>query len=232
MHQLDAILFDMGGTLDGRGAWRDRFERLFAAVGVVRSRHERMRAFDYAERRSHTTDAMLTARLGELVTAHVGWQFEELGVDDPAIAQIVVERFVSEAAAAAAANRHVLAQLAARGLKLGLVSNACGNASAMCEEWGFAPHLSVVVDSHRVGVAKPDPDIFWHALRALDVPPVRAGFVGDSLDRDMKPAKSLGMWTCWVTDRPVAAAASPFVDAAVDDVGEVPARVMEIGCSR
>src|SRR5262245_44669925 len=31
---LDAILFDMGGTLDGRGAWRGRSRRLFLDLGV------------------------------------------------------------------------------------------------------------------------------------------------------------------------------------------------------
>jgi len=232
MHQLDAILFDMGGTLDGRGAWRDRFERIFVSTGLHRSRADRMRAFDYAERRSHTTPAMGTATLREHLAAHVGWQFEDLGIDDRALMRDIVDRFASEAAAAAATNRQVLADLAAQGFKLGLVSNACGNAAALCEESGYTPHLSVVIDSHRVGVAKPDAGIFWHALRALDVAPARTGFVGDSLDRDMKPAKALGMWTCWVADRPFDPAAAAFVDAVVDNVVDVPARLAAVSCTR
>jgi putative hydrolase of the HAD superfamily len=230
MHHLDAILFDMGGTLDGRGAWRERFGRLFEAAGIVRSRDDRMRAFDYAERRSHASDAMAGARLRELVGSHVRWQFEHLGIDEARAAQAIVDGFVAEVEVVSAANRRMLASLAAQGLRLGLVSNACGNAATLCEECGYAPHLSVVIDSHRVGVAKPDPAIFWHALHALGVAPSRAGFVGDSLDRDMRPAKALGMWTCWVTEGPIDTAAASIVDAVVADVAEVPARLAEVAC--
>lgn len=232
MQHLDAILFDLGGTLDGREAWRERFERLFADAGLIRSRDDRMLAFDYAERRTHTTAAMGSARLRELVAAHTAWQLENLNVDDPLLARSVVDRFVHETELVAAVNARMLATLAASGFKLGLVSNACGNAATLCDEWGYAPHLSVVVDSHRVGVAKPDAEIFWHALRALDVAPARTGFVGDSLDRDMKPAKALGMWTCWVTDRPLDPISAAFVDTVVDDVADVPARVADVLCSR
>src|SRR3954468_2725656 len=93
MPQLDPILFDMGGTLDGRGAWRERFERGFAEAGVFRSREERMRAFDYAEQRAHTTAAMSAARLRDHVSSHLGWQFEALRIDDGAAACAIVDRF-------------------------------------------------------------------------------------------------------------------------------------------
>jgi HAD superfamily hydrolase (TIGR01509 family) len=232
MHRLDAILFDLGGTLDGRGAWRERFERLFIAAGIVRSRDERMRAFDYAEQRCHATEAMGAARLRDHLSSHVAWQFEHLAIDDARAAQHVVDRFVAEVDAASAVNRRMLASLAADGYVLGLVSNACGNAATLCEESGYAQYLSVVIDSHRVGVAKPDPRIFRLALGALDVAPSRAGFVGDSLDRDMRPAKTLGMWTCWVTDTPADPAAAPWVDATVDDVAYLPSRLADVACSR
>jgi HAD superfamily hydrolase (TIGR01509 family) len=225
MRQLDALLFDMGGTLDGRGGWRDRFERLFAEAGVNRPRDERMRAFDYAEHRSHTGDCMLFAGLRQLVESHVAWQFEALRIDDGAIAHRVAERFIRDVETVAVANRRMLAALAAQGLKLGLVSNACGNAATLCAEYGYAPHLSVVIDSHRVGVAKPDAAIFQHALRALDTAAERAGFVGDSLDRDMKPAKALGMWTCWVADRALDPDSALYVDAVVEDVADLPTRL-------
>ena len=232
MYQLDAILFDMGGTLDGRGGWRDRFERLFAEAGVIRSRDERMRAFDYAERRSHAAGAMESARLRELVASHVDWQFEELRIDDPPVARAIVDRFVGDVETASAANRGMLAALAAQGFKLGLVSNACGNAATLCAEYGYARDLGVVIDSYRVGVAKPDVQIFWRALQALDVEPGRTGFIGDSLDHDMKPAKAVGMWTCWVTERSLDPTTAAFVDAVVKDVTELPARLAEMSCVR
>ena len=44
-----------------------------------------------------------------------------------------------------------------------------------------------------VGIAKPSPEPFLHALDELGVAPENAVFVGDSLTRDISPALDLGM---------------------------------------
>ena len=227
MSQLDAILFDMGGTLDGRGSWRDRSRRLFLEVGLDRfTQMQRAAAFDYADERSQSTPEMATAGLREMLRRHVGWQLESLGVDDPGVARDLVDRFASEAEQAAAVNRRVLATLHQRGYRLGLVSNACGNAAVLCEELGYSPAFSAVVDSHCFGRSKPDPAIFRHALALLQTSPARAGFVGDSLDRDMRPAKQLGMVTFWVADRALGAEPGGVADVRLDNVGELPERLL------
>src|SRR5688572_17100052 len=126
MSSLDAIMFDLGGTLDGRGAWRQRFHRLLHEAGIVCSHEERAAAFDFAETQTHATDKMATASLRELVTHHAAWQLEALGVDDAGAVRAMSDRFVADVEAATAANRVVLEELAGRGLKLAVVSNACG----------------------------------------------------------------------------------------------------------
>ena len=201
MRSLDAILFDLGGTLDGREPWRARFHRLFFEAGVECSDEERVRAFDYANQQSKATPEMADAGLSELLRRDIGWQFESLGIEDPELADRIVERFAAEVAEAAAVNRRVLAQLVEAGIRVGVVTNGCGNAAILCEEYGFLPFLSVLVDSHRFGHAKPDPAIFLHALTALGTPPDRTGFVGDSLDYDIEPAKAIGMRTFWIGGR-------------------------------
>src|SRR5688572_11244754 len=71
---IDAILLDMGGTLDGQGAWRDRFHGLFAEFGLERFSHtQRTDAFDYAEQRSHATAEMGTVGLRPMLHKHIGW---------------------------------------------------------------------------------------------------------------------------------------------------------------
>jgi hypothetical protein len=40
------------------------------------------------------------------------------------------------------------------------------------------------------------------------------------------------MWTCWVTDRPIDAAASAVADAVVEDVADLPSRLAEVACGR
>lgn len=198
---LRAILFDMGGTLDGDGQhWLDRFVALYAAAGVSLPRHAIRDAFDAAERQAGCDPDTMAASFEPMVDAHVGWQLAALGLGaDAALRRRLVAGFVAPARAAAAANARLLAELAARGLRLGVVSNGCGNVGRLCAEFGFGPSLSAIVDSRRVGLSKPDPAIFAHAAAALDVAPEATLMVGDSFDRDVRPAKRIGMHTAWIT---------------------------------
>jgi putative hydrolase of the HAD superfamily len=233
MRPVDAILFDMGGTLDGQGGWRDRFHRLFAEVGIDQfSRAQRTDAFTYAEQRAHLASEteMGTAQLRRMLEKHIGWQLEHLGLVDPAIEGAVVGRFVAEVERAVAINRVVLAALVEQGFRLGLVSNACGNADVLCEEFGYTPMLSAIVDSHRFGVSKPDPAIFRHALSLLHTPAGRTAFVGDSLDRDIEPAKRLGMTTVWIATTPATVPRPDEIpDATLASVAELPALLQRLG---
>jgi len=58
---------------------------------------------------------------------------------------------------------------------------------------GRGAPVEVVVDSHRVGVEKPDPAIFGFALRAMDLDPARCVYVGDSVRIDVAGARAAGL---------------------------------------
>ena len=79
-----------------------------------------------------------------------------------------------------------------------MVSNFYGNVRVICEEAGLAQSLSLILDSDRIGVSKPDPAIFLSALQKLDLPSSEVVFVGDSYERDMIPARKLGLKTVWL----------------------------------
>jgi putative hydrolase of the HAD superfamily len=100
--------------------------------------------------------------------------------------------------AAAAQSARLLADLSARGLRLGVVSNGCGNVDVLCEDLGYAPFLSLIVDSRQVGLCKPDPAIFTYAAAKLGARAPNVLMVGDSFERDIRPAKSVGMMTAWL----------------------------------
>jgi putative hydrolase of the HAD superfamily len=92
----------------------------------------------------------------------------------------------------------LLESLRARGLRLGLVSNAFDPAWLLhrdLERLGVAERLDVAVFSSEAGTRKPDARIFERALTALGVAPERALFVGDSLYHDVGGAARLGMTT-------------------------------------
>jgi len=91
--------------------------------------------------------------------------------------------------------------LAAMGTPMGVVSNASGQIenillrSRVCQA-GPGPFVEVrvVIDSHVVGVAKPDPAIFEPALAHFPgVPRHRIAYVGDSVVTDVAAARAAGL---------------------------------------
>ena len=92
----------------------------------------------------------------------------------------------------------LLESLRARGLALGLVSNAFDPLWLLerdMKRMGLADRLDSFVFSSEVGVRKPHPDIFRRSLDELGVAPEQALFVGDRLYEDVRGARDLGMTT-------------------------------------
>jgi len=86
-----------------------------------------------------------------------------------------------------------LNELKAAGYRLGVVSN--------WEEWldtllvalGLSELFEVAIAFGNFGRAKPDPSIFYEALRVVGVSPDRAVYVGDSLRDDVEGARAAGL---------------------------------------
>ncbi len=93
-----------------------------------------------------------------------------------------------------------LQQFRDAGFKLGVVSNAMGNIQADAERYGLAGYFDVIIDSHVVGVAKPDPRIFHIALERIKVAPGEALFAGDLYSIDMVGAQAAGITGCKLID--------------------------------
>ena len=89
-----------------------------------------------------------------------------------------------------------------RGVPIGVVSNATGQIesvlarTAVCQVGdGPGVPVRVVIDSHVVGVAKPDAGIFDHGLRALPgIDRSRVAYVGDSVTMDVHGARNAGLF--------------------------------------
>jgi putative hydrolase of the HAD superfamily len=196
---IRAILFDMGGTLDGDGQhWLDRFVSLYQSAGVMLPRATLRGAFDEAERQANQDQAIASSDFGQMIALYVKWQLAHLGLTNDRLQEQLVTGFSGPVRKAAQANVPLLAELKERGFELGVVSNGCGNVENLCADFGYTPFLSVIVDSRRIGVSKPDPAIFVHAAEKLGRAPSEIMMVGDSFDRDVRPAKEIGMKTAWL----------------------------------
>lgn len=79
------------------------------------------------------------------------------------------------------------------GYRIGVVSNAEGRVEQDLAGAGFGDLLEAVIDSHVVGVAKPDPRIFELALARLEVPAETAVYLGDVPAVDVVGARAAGV---------------------------------------
>ena len=196
---IRAILFDMGGTLDGDGQhWLDRFVALYRAAGVTLPRATLRGAFDEAERRANIDPTTASADFQQMIELHVKWQLSHLGRTNDRLEQDLIAGFIESVRKALAGNVRLLAELVERGFELGVVSNGCGNVDKLCADFGYSPFLSAIVDSRCVGVCKPDPAIFVLAAEKVGREPGEIMMVGDSFERDIVPAKKIGMKTAWL----------------------------------
>lgn len=79
-----------------------------------------------------------------------------------------------------------------------LVTNFYGNMHTVLAEFGIDHLFKDVVESSVVGVRKPDPVIFRLGVKALGLEPAETVMIGDSLDKDIIPAQSIGCHTVWL----------------------------------
>jgi putative hydrolase of the HAD superfamily len=86
-----------------------------------------------------------------------------------------------------------LARLRGAGLRLVVVSNSDGTVERGLTDAGLRPLVDHVVDSHLVGIEKPDPRIFHHALSLSASDPARTLHVGDIHAVDVTGARSAGL---------------------------------------
>ncbi len=87
----------------------------------------------------------------------------------------------------------VLAQLRARRLRLGIISNWTGDLEEVLVRIGLRDSFDFVLDSARLGCEKPHAEIFEEAVRRAGVEPAAALHVGDSPEHDVDGALSFGL---------------------------------------
>jgi putative hydrolase of the HAD superfamily len=202
---LDAVLFDWGHTLYDFVYDEELFEAGWEAG---------LEAIGRAESADH---AALAARFRDVYLPRIFEPGTLEEVEYPALIREILgdagveatdgelDRFLAAEHDAWAPARRLgdsthalLDSLCARGLRLGLVSNAFDPPALLhrdLDQMGLAERLDAAVFSSEVGRRKPDPLIFETALERLGVEPERALFVGDRRYEDVRGASELGMRT-------------------------------------
>jgi HAD superfamily hydrolase (TIGR01549 family) len=183
---IDAVLFDWNNTLVSF-EWDD---------DLVEAGHRAGLGHDDPDFTARWRETMLGGSVGDRRYADI---LRGLGVADPN-AFIDAEHEVWRPAQSVLASAQALLQtLRARGIKTGLVANSWPDPGRVlrrdAEAFGLAELLDAFVYSEEVGMRKPDPEIFLHACRQLDVEAVATMYVGDNLLTDVQGAANAGMTT-------------------------------------
>jgi HAD superfamily hydrolase (TIGR01549 family) len=89
----------------------------------------------------------------------------------------------------------LLAELSGDGLLLGLAANQPTAALENMERHGILKYFTYNEVSGSIQLRKPDPRLLLHSCEGLGVEPQEAIMVGDRIDNDIVPARSLGMAT-------------------------------------
>lgn len=90
--------------------------------------------------------------------------------------------------------KQTVIELTRRGYVLGIIANTITETEI--PDWiqadGLADYFKVVILSSRVGIRKPNPQIYLDAARQIGVEPARCAYVGDNPVRDVQGAQEAG----------------------------------------
>lgn len=125
----------------------------------------------------------------------------QYGIHDDALAERMAHRFQAVRRGLHIVYpdvRPVLSALATN-YRLGLVTNglACLQRYKL-EASGLQEYFQTVVIAGEIGIAKPDPAVFEHALDRLGVCACEAVMIGNSLRSDIAGAQGVGLHTIWL----------------------------------
>jgi len=88
----------------------------------------------------------------------------------------------------------VVLELSDRGYLLGIIANTITETEI--PDWLEADHLTdyfkTVVLSSKLGIRKPNPEIYWESARRIGAPPSKCVYVGDNLVRDVEGTQAAG----------------------------------------
>jgi putative hydrolase of the HAD superfamily len=128
--------------------------------------------------------------------------------------------------------RNMLEDFSDRGIGCGIVTNGgTPMQTAKIEESGLVALVDSYTISGSLGVSKPDPRIFQHALESIEAVAGRTLFVGDNAEHDIVGAKKVGIKGAWMSlDRswPVAGYEPEYV---IDNVWDVRRLVLGEGAT-
>ena len=193
---LDSVLFDAGDTLLAPApSFQGRFVAVAAANGLPLEEAAVDAAIaDAVRAASWPSDWTDPATQRSFWVGFYRQVLADLGHEGRELADALFEAFSDPAAYRLFDDvRPALDELASRGIKLGVVSNFEPWLEDILDLQGIGDRFAAVAISGKLGVAKPDPEIFKAALTEAGADPEATVHVGDQPVNDVAAARAVGI---------------------------------------
>ncbi len=226
-------IFDYGGTLDTAGChWGKMLWHAYERQSIPVTEEQFREAYVFAERTLGKNPIIQTDyTFRKTLEVKLRIEFEYLQAKGylcnsnfclASMQAAVLDDLYERVRTITAQSKEVLVKLK-ESHPIILVSNFYGNLPVVLEEFGLSGLFNTVVESAVVGIRKPDMRIFQLGVDALGLPPEEITVVGDSISKDIAPARRLGCQTVWIkgegwTDQPED---TSMADRIISDLTEI-----------
>ncbi|MDH6533951.1 HAD family hydrolase [Parabacteroides sp. 52] len=205
--KVKGIIFDYGGTIDSNGMhWAEVIWMAYETLEIPVNKETFRQAYVYGERtlgknpiiQPHHTFLDMLLLKSEL---QIQWLQEQGHLSSHTLPAFLPARIAdwcyAYAQKAINAARPLLEHLA-KEYPLVLVSNFYGNIESVLKDFQLEHLFVSIVESAVVGIRKPDPAIFALGVKELALPAENILVIGDSHDKDIIPAQTIGCQTVWL----------------------------------
>ncbi|MDD4514374.1 HAD family hydrolase [Massilibacteroides sp.] len=204
---IKGIIFDYGGTIDSNGLhWAEVIWQAYETFLIPIDKDVFREAYVHGERTlarnplirpNHTFKDMMRIK----TEIQIQWLQENGKLSDNCFREDTAEAIADwcyQFAKQTTANAKPIIALLAQRYPMVLVSNFYGNIEAVLKDFGLDSYFGSIVESAVVGVRKPNPDIFDLGVKQLKMDSQQIVVIGDSYDKDIVPATSIGCHTIWI----------------------------------
>jgi polyol permease family/HAD superfamily hydrolase (TIGR01549 family) len=184
-HDIDLVLFDLGGTIYDDSTYTRALLRAVHEIDPNVQEHEFWAVYD--AQRTQASGSLRTAIANHFVPNR-----------DRERLTTLARRYWEYPASSLYPDVKPALKALATHFKLGLVANSGEAALKALRRDGIHDLFTVIALADFVRVEEPDERIFLYALKMAGVSAGRAVHVGNRLESDIRPAQRLGMRTVWL----------------------------------
>lgn len=216
-HDIEAIFLDVGNTLrivlDEPEFSQNAMRELMTLVGAKESQAE---FFEKVEQRwkayrKISKTSLIEACEEDLWTKHLlpDYPYERIAPQHGRLTRLWRDRDGRRVPRPDA--KETIIELHRRGYLLGIIANTITETEIpdWMESDGVRQYFKTVILSSKVGIRKPNPEIYWMAAREIGVEPAKCAYLGDNPVRDVEGTRAAGFGMMILFDEPATTAKEP-----------------------